>query len=200
MPRLARAAALFVAAAALAAQTTAQPTAVTPTYTAFPDLKTPTTPVDLRDGKTGRWPDYPALHARLRAAADRPLAPDAPPAARVRSHQLKAGVEYLLRMHAGRRGAGVCRESNELVALVGMVNDVYRAAAGVPGVERAGLVEERVRALKELERVTEAQVNAGADPPELLHFIRFHRLAAEGELLELAASKVTSRCPSGSGA
>ncbi len=188
MPRLARAAALFVVATALAAQTAAQPTAVTPTYTAFPDLKTPTQPFDLGAGKTGQRPDYPALHARLRAAADRPLAPDAPPAAKVRSHQLRAGVEYLLRMHVGRQ-ARRGFAPNELVAITGMVNDVYRAAADVPGVARAALVEERVRALKELERATEAQVNVGTDPPELLYFVRFHRLAAKGELLELAAPK-----------
>lgn len=183
MPRLACAAALFVAAVAAA-----QPSPVAPTYSAFPGMKTPMQPFDLGNGKTGQRPDYPALYHHLRAAADRPLAPDAPPAARVRSHQLKAGVEYLLGTHRSRNRIARCFAPDELVELTGMVNDVYRAAAA-GAADPAALVEERVRVLKELEREVQQKVDFGTDPPQNLDFVRVHRLAAEGELLALTARK-----------
>ncbi len=184
----------FLVAATFAAVLTAghaQPPPVPPTYTAFPDLKTPTRPVDLGDGKTGAFPDFPALHARLRAAADRPLAPDAAPAAKVRSFRLQAGVDYLLRVHLSRCAIGRCFMPSELVELTGMVNDVYQAAVEgeADPTTRVALVEERVRVLKELERYTEAQVNAGQEVPYRLAFIRFHRLGAEGELLKRTERK-----------
>src|SRR3954469_26000194 len=108
----------------------AQPVPVPPTYTAFPDLKTPTRPAELPGGTKGTFPDYEALYARLRAVADRSLPPDAAPAARVRSFQLKAGTDYLLKVHRTQQAQNRCFAPSELAELTEMVNTVYRAAVG----------------------------------------------------------------------
>jgi hypothetical protein len=169
-----------LAAAALAAHAAAQPPPVAPTYTAFPDLKAPPFPPS-RDAKE----KYPDRHARLRVAADAPLGPDAPAAARVRAAQLRAGLDGLVRTAAVRMMP--LRDfppPNELQELTRLANDVYgSAAAGAADrVVRRGLIEEWVRVLKELERQTEMRV-PNIDPPHDLSYIRFHRLGAEAELL-----------------
>src|SRR4051794_36371998 len=73
------------------------PDPIPPTYTAFPDL----TPPDMgaKSGGKEEGPDAAPLSARLRAAADRPLAADAPPAEKVQSHRLKAGVAFFADTH-----------------------------------------------------------------------------------------------------
>jgi hypothetical protein len=188
MPRVLRAAALLVVAAALAAQTAAQPTAP-PAYTAFPDLKAPTGPVEIESEKWAEFPDFENLHARLNAAAARPLPADATPAAKVRAFRLKSGADFLKRAHARRRVLPEDQPGGP-AEITAMVNDVYRAAAGgEPDAVRRALAEERVRVLKELERQTERGVDVGRLPPEGLALIRFHRLGAEGDLLALTGGK-----------
>lgn len=87
-------AAPLLAAVVLTAYAAAQPPPIPPTWTAFPEIKVPP-----RSGEPGgKW--VPAdLHARLRAAADAPLGPDATPAARVRAAQLRAGLDYLVKTY-----------------------------------------------------------------------------------------------------
>jgi hypothetical protein len=166
-------------AAVVAAHAAAQPAPLPPMYTAFPDLKAPFPPQRDANGKN------PDRHARLRAAADAALGPDAPPAARVRAAQLRAGLDYLVRTAVVRMMP--LRDfppPNELQELTRMVNTAYRAAAAgeADPAARRGLIEEWVRVLKGLERQTEMRV-PNVDPPEDLAYIRFHRLGAEAELL-----------------
>ena len=98
---------------------------------------------------------------------------------------MKSAADFLKRAHV-RRTLGFAAGPGGLVEVTGHVNDAYRAAAaGEPDAARRGLAEERVRVLKELERQTAARVAAGTDPPADLAFARFHRLAAEGDLLAL---------------
>ena len=168
-----RVAALAVVGLALAAHAPAQP-AAPPAFTAFPDLR-PADPVA----------DPNELFARLRGVADRPLPPDATPAAAVRSHRLKAGLAYLVGTYA-RPQLGGDFDWLLLRPQTVTADDVYRIAAeGEPAGVRTGLFEERVRALVHAERRAESRVRSGTDPPEQLDFIHFHRLAAEAELLRL---------------
>jgi hypothetical protein len=179
--------------AAVLATGHAQPPAVTPTYTAFPDLRTPLVPTNVGEGKVAPWPEYAVLHARLVAAAARQQSPDAAPAVKVRCFQLKAGAEFLRLTHV-RRMIGFNTSSNSLAEVTAMVNDVYRVAADAEpdAAGRRTMTEERVRVLKELERQTEDSV-PNILPPADLDFIRFHRLRAEAELLALAGGKW--QCP-----
>lgn len=190
MPRVPRAAALLVAAAALAAQTAAQPGPAPRPYSAFPDLKEPTGPVEISDGKWNEFPDFNKLHARLNAAAARPLPADAAPAAKVRAYQLKSAADFFKRAHA-RRTVPAGDSPGNPAEVTAMVNDAYRAAAGAEpdAAARRALAEERVRVLKELERQTERGVDTGHLGPAHLALIRFHRLGAEGDLLALTEGK-----------
>lgn len=176
-------------AAAVLAGGQAQPPVVTPTYTALPDLKAPLVPTDVGQGKTVPWPDFAVLHARLVAAADRPLPPDATPAAKVRSFRLKAGVDYLRGMHVRRLARGQLGPQ-QYPEVTRTADDVYRAAlADEPDAAgRRATREEWVRVLKELERQVEALV-PNILPPAELDLVRFFRLRAEGELLAAAGGK-----------
>jgi hypothetical protein len=139
-----------------------------PRFTAFPDLKPP---------------DDPRAEALFPALPELPA--DAPVLRKVLRAQAHEGFSYLARIHEviriGSWSGGFFFDT------VLLASETYTVAAEIEGrlVNRIPWYEERVRKLKELERLTETRVQKGADPPDRLNFVRFYRLQSELDLLTL---------------
>ena len=156
-----------------------------PDYTAFPDLKPPTSErkeVKKADGTTVivveekgvvPLPEIPALAA------------DAPPLRKVRFEQLHAGLSCLARMKAAF-DIGHYTPSDFQDYITTAV-DTYRVAAELEDkpAKRIPWYEARIRKLKEFEQFTSLRVNNGTAGPRALDLARFQRLEAEAELLKL---------------
>jgi hypothetical protein len=136
------------------------------TFTALPEL----TPRAIGEIRVFVLPDLPADASAIR---------------KVRHAQATAGLSYLARINAVIRIGSWNHQYFFDVVL--MASDVYRVAAELeesPG-DRVPWYEERVRALKTLERFTEIRVNFGTAPPQSLSLARFFRYQTEADLLLL---------------
>jgi hypothetical protein len=156
-----------------------------PEYTAFPDLKTPA-------ADAPRGPDPAKLFGRLTRGHPRPVPADAPPLRKVKLAQLNEGAEFLLRSHKGLHNQNQgWRPAVSLDSIRVTAEDAYRLGAELAEgpAEKVGWHEDRVVVLKWLEQLAEARMQTGTDPPQDLNRMRFYRLQAEADLLEMKAGK-----------
>jgi hypothetical protein len=152
---------------------------VPPGFTAFPDLKVP-----MKDlPGAGQVPDDDKMFGRLTRGHPRPVPADAPLLRKVKLAQLNDGAVYLITTRKVIRiGKWTPQDCAELLR---MVSDVYPVGAELADdpAEKVGWHEDRVVAFKWIERFTEARVNAGTDPPQMINLVRFYRLQAEADLI-----------------
>jgi hypothetical protein len=156
-------------------------------YTAFPDLKPPTTErAEVRnpDGTTRTvvveknpitLPPWPKVAA------------DAPPLRKLQLEQMREGQAYLDKINEViRLGAYDMRLLREYAT---MTVDVYGLAAELEDqpAKRVPWFEARVRKLKELEDIVDLGVRAGSEPSRSTNLARFQRLQAEVDLIKLKA-------------
>jgi hypothetical protein len=164
---LARAFLLTLSLLAVAVASGAEP----PAYTAFPDLK-----------PRPFGPDDPNLIPVLP-----PLPADASPLRKVQHAQATDGLRYVARITEIMRLGNW--DNRFLFDTVLLANEVYAVAAACEDTltNHVPWYEERVRTLKQIERLLEhrAQVSSGTPNPLRFHFVRFHRLQAEYDLLIL---------------
>ncbi|MBX9622230.1 MAG: hypothetical protein K2X82_00290 [Gemmataceae bacterium] len=169
-------------------------------YTAFPNLVIPMKPLVLDgrpvvdpDGRPQMTADLPKRVREALAAGPRPIPADAPPLTKVRIAQVNEGVAYVISTQRLIE-QGQFR-STEYFGFLKMAVEVFRAWAELEPTPagKVGAYEDRVVVMKLAERFAVARVQAGTDPPQLLHESRFWRLQAEKELLllqdELKAAK-----------
>jgi hypothetical protein len=156
-------------------------------YTAFPDLKAPTTEraevtnpdgttrIVLVEKNTITLPPWPKVAA------------DAPPLRKLLFEQMKEGRDYLDKINEViRLGAYDMRLLREYAV---MTVDVYGLAAELEEqpAKRVPWFEARVRKLKELEQLVDLGVRAGSEPSRSTNLARFQRLQAEVDLIKLKA-------------
>jgi hypothetical protein len=153
-----------------------------PSYTAFPDIKSPA--IGLQELKRDQGNDD-------KNAVPLPpwptVAANAPQLRKIQFEQLQESRDYLERvkevLRIGSYNFQFIRD------YVNMTVEVYRLAAELEEkpAKRVPWYEARVRKLKELERSVELRVEQGTEPPQGLPLARFHRLQAEIDLTKLKA-------------
>ena len=183
MSRPVRPLALVAVAAGLAAAGAAhQPTPKPPEpFTAFPELKVLVQsewPLGMNDDK---------IFGRLQAGHPRAIPADAPPLRRVKIAQLNEGADHVIKtwqvMRVGKWA------QTDYFATINVTMEAYQLGAELADTreEKLGWYVDRVVMLKTFEQYFAIRMESGTEPPQVLHVIRFYRLRAEAELLELKA-------------
>jgi hypothetical protein len=167
-----------------------------PTFTAFPDLKPPTL---VRKEVKHPNGDVVRVVEETEVVPPPPIpvvAADAPLLRRVRAEQLRQGLTHLARIkEVIRIGAWNARFFTEYISGIAETYQVAATLEETPA-RRVPWYEARVRKYKEAERYTAIRCSNGNDPPQRLNQIRFARLQAEAELLELNADVAAAAPPS----
>jgi hypothetical protein len=156
-------------------------------YTAFPDLKPPST-----ERAEAKNPDGTTRVVVIeRNAITLPpwprVAADAPPLRKLLFEQMREGRDYIDKINeAIRQGAYDMRLLREFAT---MTVEVYGLAAELEDqpAKRVPWFEARVRKLKELEQFVDLGVRAGAEASRSSNLARFQRLQAEVDLIKLKA-------------
>jgi hypothetical protein len=151
-----------------------------PAYTAFPEIALPNGP----DGKPAPFTDWGRCLARL-PGASRPVPTDAPPHDKLWAARVNEWRVYILRVQT-RIEIGQYR-SEEYFQFLNEITGMYEQAAELEptAAGKIAAYEARLLVYKESERFMVARVLAGHDPPHQLNLIRFDRLQAEADLIQL---------------
>jgi hypothetical protein len=160
--------------------------ALRPNYTAFPDHKHPRGLVDVKEGERTfkREQTQPLPPPPLAELGANPT-----PLRRVRYELAQNGLQNLK-----FAGGGMLREiiggpRPDYAEGSAAITETHRLCADLEPTlaKRVPWYEARVRDLKEYERHIAVRVDFGSEAPHELSHIRFVRLRAEAELLELQA-------------
>ncbi len=160
--------------------------ALRPSYTAFPDLKHPRGLVEIENaGRTYKV-------ERTKLLPPPPLAElgQNPTALRgVRYELAQNGLEHLKLSGGAWLTGAFTGPPPDYAGYADVISETHRLCADLEPTptKRVPWYEARVRDLKEFERHVSDRVTIGSERPHVLSYIRFVRLNAEAELLELQA-------------